>query len=85
MQTFNYVITDDIGIHARPAGALAKTAKTFSSKITISANGKSAEATKLMSVMGLGAKKGTQITVTVEGDDEIQAANEIEEFLKGNL
>ena len=35
MIKFNYVITDEIGIHARPAGLLAKTAKTVSSKVVI--------------------------------------------------
>ena len=57
MKQFNYVITDEIGIHARPAGMLAKEAKAFSSKIKIEANGKAAEATKLMAVMQLGVKK----------------------------
>ena len=54
MKQFNYVITDEIGIHARPAGLLAKEAKAFSSKITIEANGKAAEVTKLMAVMQIG-------------------------------
>lgn len=57
IQQFNYVITDEIGIHARPAGMLAKEAKAFSSKIKIEANGKAAEVTKLMAVMQLGVKK----------------------------
>ena len=35
METFQYTITDEIGIHARPAGELAKLAKEFQSKITI--------------------------------------------------
>ena len=57
MKQFNYVITDEIGIHARPAAMLAKEAKAFSSKIKIEANGKAAEVTKLMAVMQLGVKK----------------------------
>ncbi len=85
MKQFNYVITDEVGIHARPAGNLSKLCKGFASKVTIEANGKSAEATKLMAVMQLGAKKDTEITVTVEGDDEENAANEVEAFLKENL
>lgn len=85
MKQFNYVITDEVGIHARPAGNLAKLCKGFSSKVTIAANGKSAEATKLMAVMGLGAKKDTEIEISVEGDDEETAAAEVEKFLKENL
>ena len=80
MKQFNYVITDEIGIHARPAGMLA-----FSSKIKIEANGKAAEATKLMAVMQLGVKKGAEITVTAEGEDEDVAIAKIEAFMKENL
>ena len=85
MKQFNYVITDEIGIHARPAGMLAKEAKAFSSKIKIEANGKSAEATKLMAVMQLGVKKGAEITVIAEGEDEDAAIARIEAFMKENL
>lgn len=85
MVSFNYVITDEVGIHARPAGLLVKAAKAFSSKVVIKANGKEAEATKLMAIMGLGVKKGTEITVEVTGDDEVTAAAEMEKFFKENL
>ena len=56
MKKFEYVIKDEIGIHARPAGLLVKEAKNFESKIMLVKDGKSAEATKLMAVMGLGVK-----------------------------
>ncbi|MGN1304366.1 MAG: HPr family phosphocarrier protein, partial [Oscillospiraceae bacterium] len=58
MKTFSYTIKDEIGIHARPAGLLAKKAKEFESVITLEKNGKSAAATKLMAVMGMGVKHG---------------------------
>ena len=85
MKEFNYVITDEVGIHARPAGSLVKEAKKYSSKVTIISGGKSAEATKLMAVMSLGVKKGNEVKVTVEGDDEDTAFAGIEEFFKTNL
>ena len=46
METFQYTITDEIGIHARPAGELAKLAKEFESKITIKTETKQADAAK---------------------------------------
>ena len=42
MKTFSYVIKDEIGIHARPAGLLVKEAKKYNSKIVLKINGKSA-------------------------------------------
>lgn len=85
MKTFSYIITDEIGIHARPAGALAKKVKEYKSDVTLTVGGRSADASKLMAVMGLGARRGMEITVEVEGEDEEQAASQIETFMKENL
>ena len=35
MKTFEYTITDPVGIHARPAGLLVKAVKEHASKVTI--------------------------------------------------
>lgn len=86
MAEFNYVITDEVGIHARPAGLLAKKAKEFGDKITITTkDGKSAEATRLMALMGLGVKQGDEVTVSVEGETEAATAEAMEQFFKENL
>ena len=79
------VIKDELGIHARPAGMLAKTAKNYESEITISKGEKSVVCTKLMALMGLGVKCGDTITVTVNGADEDAAEAGIKEFLEANL
>ena len=80
MKKFEYVIKDEIGIHARPAGLLVKEAKNFESKIMLVKDGKSAEATKLMAVMGLGVKCGQNVEVTVEGADEDAAFDAMKTF-----
>ena len=85
MVKFEYVIKDEIGIHARPAGMLAKTAKGFDSIITVENEGKSAAATKLMALMGLGVKCGDKVTVSAEGTDEQQAAEAMKKFFEDNL
>lgn len=85
MKKFEYVIKDEVGIHARPAGVLVKEAKKYESKITISCDGKSAEATKLMAVMGLGVKCGQTVEVTVEGSDEDIVVEEVKAFFETNL
>ena len=86
MKQFQYVITDPMGVHARPAGLLVKAAKTVDSTLTIAkANGKSAAANKLMAVMGLGIKQGETVTVTVEGGNEEANAAVIEKFFQDNL
>lgn len=62
-----------------------KEAKKYESKITISKDGKSAEATKLMAVMGLGVKCGQSVEVSVEGGDEDAAFEGIKAFFEANL
>jgi len=87
MKQFTYTITDPVGIHARPAGLLTKFVKTLDSTVTITkADGsKSAAATKLMALMGMGIKTGETVTVTVEGGDEEANAAAMEQFFKDNL
>ena len=85
MKSFEYTITDPVGIHARPAGILSKSAKKYSSVVTITKGGKSAQVTKLMALMGLGVKCGETITVSVEGEDEDTAVQELQDFFQKNL
>ncbi len=85
MIKFKYTIKDEIGIHARPAGLLAKKAREYRSTISVECKGTSANATKIMAIMGMGIKYGDVITVTVEGVDEESAAKELEYFFSENL
>lgn len=85
MKEFKYVITDPEGIHARPAGLLVKKANEFTSTVMIGKGEKSADAKRIFGVMGLGAKKGEEIFMTAEGDDEEAAIAALEAFFKENL
>lgn len=85
MIKFEYTIKDEIGIHARPAGMLAKLAKSFSSEITIIKGENSVNAEKLIMLMGMGVKCGDNITVTINGVDEDRAYSEIKAFFENNL
>ena len=85
MKQFQYKITDMVGLHARPAGMLVKEAKNYESKVTVSKDGKSADASKLMMLMSLGVKHGDVVTVEVSGVDEEIAVAGLEAFFKANL
>lgn len=85
MKTFDYTITDELGIHARPAGVLAKTAKALDSEVTITKGEKTVGASKLMMLMGLGIKQGDTITVTINGGDEEKSFNTMKDFFENNL
>lgn len=86
MQQFTYTIQDPLGIHARPAGMLANTAKPFTDTIiTIAKGDKSAKMTQLMRLLGLGVKNGDTVTVTADGPQEAEALAAIKAFFEKNL
>ncbi|MBP0985580.1 MAG: HPr family phosphocarrier protein [Oscillospiraceae bacterium] len=86
MKEFEYVITDPVGIHARPAGNLVKEIKNYAdSKISITKGEKTVDGLRLMAVMGLGAKQGDTVKFTVEGGDEDAVVEALSAWLKENL
>ena len=85
MKQFNYTIVDPLGIHARPAGMLAKAAKTYAdTEITVTCNGKTAKATQLMKLMSLGVKQGSVVTVIAEGASEEAAIAAMDDLFSSN-
>ncbi len=85
MEKTEYIIKDENGIHARPAGLLVKLAGGFTSDIKLIKGEKNADLKRLFSVMGLGIKKGDEISVVAEGADEKMAVETIKQFLETNL
>lgn len=85
MKSFTYVIKDELGIHARPAGLLVKEAKQFTSTITLECGEKKAVAKGLMGVMGMAVKQGNEVIVSAEGEDEDAAIAALEAFFNANL
>ena len=85
MKEFKFIIKDEAGIHARPAGLLVKAAGEFSCAIKIEKDGKSADAKRIFGLMGLGAKCGDTLTVICDGADEEAAVVALEKFMNENM
>lgn len=85
MKTFNYIIKDELGIHARPAGLFVKEASEFPCKITIKKDSKEVDAKRILGVMGLGVKCGQEIVITADGEQEEEAIARLSTFLETNL
>ena len=75
MREFTYTIKDEHGVHARPAGLIASTAKGYQATVAVACRGKSADGKRLLSLMSLGARQGDDLRFSVEGSDEDQAAD----------
>ena len=86
MKEFTYLVTDELGIHARPAGQLAKLAKTFAeTTVTITKGDTTVKASQLMKLMNLGVKMGDEVTIAAEGPAAEEAIAALEQFFKENL
>ena len=85
MRQIDFIITSDTGLHARPAGLVVKEAGRFSSNITVVCGDKRADAKKIFSLLTLGAKQGDLISVIIEGQDEQEAADALEQLAQEYL
>jgi phosphocarrier protein len=85
MKEFSYTITDELGIHARPAGLFVKQLQAAVSNVTIARGTDSCDGKKLLALMKLRIKHGETITVTFDGPDEDAASESAAAFLQANL
>jgi phosphotransferase system HPr (HPr) family protein len=76
----NYVLINQVGLHARPASIFVQTAARFNASIQVTCNGRQADARRILQVLQLGARKGDVLQIRAEGDDAeaaLQALGEI--------
>lgn len=85
MKSFQYVIQEAVGIHARPASLLTKKAAEYTSAVAIESEGKKADVKRLLALMALGVKRGQKVTFFIEGEDEEIASEDLKKFCSSNL
>ena len=85
MKEIKYVLTDPLGIHARPAGQMIKMAGKYNCDIQIGSAKKMVNAKRIIGVMALAVKQGDEVTLTFSGEDEEEAASAIGKFLADNF
>ncbi|MDN3426604.1 phosphocarrier protein HPr [Microbacterium sp. APC 3898] len=68
-----FTITDEAGMHARPASALVGAVSKFKSDITIEHKGKKVNLKSILGVMSLGVPSGSVVTIAADGEDENEA------------
>jgi phosphocarrier protein len=81
MKSRTYTIQNSIGLHARPAALFVKQATEFDAKIKVVKDNKEADAKSIISIMALGAKKGSDIMITAEGPDDEKAVDALVNLL----
>ncbi|WP_353572648.1 HPr family phosphocarrier protein [Candidatus Albibeggiatoa sp. nov. BB20] len=78
-------IVNKLGLHARAAAKLVKLASTFSSEIHLKRKQREVNGKSIMGVMLLAAGKGSEVELSVSGDDEEQAFQKIVELIKSGF
>jgi phosphocarrier protein HPr len=81
----NYIITAAEGIHARPATTLIRLVKKYKSVVNLKKGENLVRLNSMLNILTIGAKGGDTITVTIEGEDEAQAAEAIDNFFREEL
>jgi phosphocarrier protein HPr len=71
----------DVDLHARPAADFVRTAMKFQSKIAVAANGREADAKSLLAILALGAKRGTTLRLSADGDDADAALDSLSAYV----
>lgn len=85
MQEVNLILTNKLGLHARPAAEITKMASKFKSTVTLQGNGKVIDAKSIVMVMFMGAKKGHELTIKAEGPDEAECIQALRELIENKF
>jgi phosphocarrier protein HPr len=73
MKKVNFTLTNETGLHARPATLFEAEAQRFVSEITIEKDGETFDAKSIIDILCAAAAKGDTITITADGSDEDEA------------
>ncbi|MDB6016055.1 MAG: phosphocarrier protein HPr [Pedosphaera sp.] len=81
LMTKEFLVSNKLGIHARPAAMFVKVANRFSCNIFVEKDGEKVNGKSIMGLMMLAAGPGSKLTIHAEGNDASQALTEIETLL----
>ncbi len=85
MKSATYTITNKMGIHASPAADIAKLVGKHKSDVTIATATKKANGKSVLMLTTLGAKNGTEVTLTVSGEDEEEVFTQLDDMFKNHF
>lgn len=80
-----YIIKNELGLHARAAAAFVKVANRFRSEIFVRKDQMKVNGKSIMGVLMLAASKGSKIDIEVEGDDSTEALEALGKLIEENF
>ncbi len=85
MPSIELTITNEVGLHARPAALFVQEASKFKSEVSVRNGDQEVNAKSILGVLTLGADQGCVITVTAEGEDAEAALEAIKALHANNF
>ncbi len=79
------LIKNDLGMHARPAGVIAKIANTAHNEVCLCVNSDKVDATSIIDILTLGAVKGTRVVIKIENQEDIMILNKLVDFFESGF
>lgn len=85
MKTFSFELSNDHGLHARPASLLIQTCSKFTSQISLIKNDQKFNCKSMLGILKMAGVKGDALTIEIEGADETEALNEVKALIASNF
>ncbi len=85
MQQEEIIITNAVGLHARPASIFVQTSNKFTCDIVVGYEDKTANAKSILQVLSLGVHQGGKISLVTDGSDETQALDALKKLVQDNF
>jgi phosphocarrier protein len=85
MKKRELLIENKLGLHARAAAQIVKTASGYSSRILLSKDGVEVDGKSIMGIMMMAAARGTTVLVQTDGGDEDRALDGMEKLFKNKF
>jgi len=76
-----FLIVNKLGLHARASALFVKTASRFTADIKLSKESVEVNGKSIMGIMMLAASKGTTVSLSVDGVDEVEALQTIGDLI----
>ncbi|MDD2898479.1 MAG: HPr family phosphocarrier protein [Desulfuromonadaceae bacterium] len=76
-----FLIINKLGLHARASALFVKTASRYGSNVKLAREGVEVNGKSIMGIMMLAASKGSTVCLTVEGEDETEAFQNIGDLI----
>lgn len=85
MKEIKLVITNETGLHSRPADVFVRTAKLYESDIQVHKGEKNASAKTILKIILLNVCQNDEITITADGPDEDAALEDLKALVESDF